>query len=415
MTDERIPRDQQADLLARDCQGQERKKNNMKQLLAQVVFNRPIGVAVLAAILLAGCVPGEATVSVKSSELAKAVAGRIGWAEVTLAVSNVYENVELSVYPKSALDACGLLGDGVVADGVLGPTNRLSDVLASVANQFNACLPDFLCRDESVRLSSSVVGTNAVISVAAKLKVPIGKAAVLEAANLPRVMQFAIPENRWALEAARLPAAHRLHVVAKLLDSCLQARGYVQPKEDAPKKPGAPPSLYLGMMLDSLVNIAVVDTIYINQAADDASPYVLKSVDVTHNSADYSHLWLSGGGLMSAWERSLREQLVPTNATEVVFWDDEHSGHGMSCLYAKTTCRIAESEFLSFAESKNYRLATNSFENVGSQKFEKGEFRMPTEGAVNFISYSDIQNNGGGIHLIYDRDKQILRGFYSHH
>ena len=30
------------------------------------------------------------------------------------------------------------------------------------------------------------------------------------------------------------------------------------------------------------------------------------------------------------------------------------------------------------------------------------------------ISYCDIQNNGGGIHLIYDRDKKILRGFYSH-
>lgn len=167
-------------------------------------------------------------------------------------------------------------------------------------------------------------------------------------------------------------------------------------------------------LLDSLGNLAVVDTIRIKQVADDSSPYVLKSVDVTHNSADCSHLWLAGGGLMSAWERALREKMVPTNATEVAFWSDEHSGH-VSCLYAKTTCRIAESEFLSFAESKNYRLATNSFVNVGSKKSEKGKFWMSTEGVVNFISYSDIHNNGGGIHLIYDRDKQILKGFYSHH
>ena len=75
----------------------------------------------------------------------------------------------------------------------------------------------------------------------------------------------------------------------------------------------------------------------------------------------------------------------------------------------------AEADFLAFAGSKNSLLATNSFVNVGSGRFEKGRFSMSTEGAVNFISYCDIQNNGGGIHLVYDRDKKILRGFYSHH
>ena len=50
------------------------------------VFNKYGGAALLAATLLTGCVLGEATISVKSSELAKAVAGRIGWADVTLAV-----------------------------------------------------------------------------------------------------------------------------------------------------------------------------------------------------------------------------------------------------------------------------------------------------------------------------------------
>ena len=118
---------------------------------------------------------------------------------------------------------------------------------------------------------------------------------------------------------------------------------------------------------------------------------------------------------MSEWERSLREKMVPTNATEVVFSSDEHSGRGMTRMFAKATCRIGESDFLAFAGSKNYLLATNSFVNVGKPKRKGDAFSMPTEGAVNFISYCDIQNNGGGIRLIYDRDKKILRGFYSHH
>ena len=33
---------------------------------------------------------------------------------------------------------------------------------------------------------------------------------------------------------------------------------------------------------------------------------------------------------------------------------------------------------------------------------------MSTEGAVNYISYCDIQDNGGGIHLIYDRQRREL-------
>ena len=380
------------------------------------VCNKCCGAAFLVAALLAGCVPGEATISVKSSELAKAVAGRIGWADVTLSVSNVYENVALSAYPKSVLDVRhGEMTYGAEPGGGFDPTNRLSDVLSYVAKRLNECLPDFFCRDESIRLSSAVVGTNAVISIEAKLKVPIGKSAVLEAANLPRVMQFALDDEKWSLDAARVPASRRLNVVSELLRRCLFAMGYAREEANNSKKAGGPPSLKLEMLLNALTSVTLVDTIRINQEADDSSPYVLKSVDVTHDSADCSHIWISGGGLMSGWERSLREKMVPTKATEVVFRGDEHSGRGMTCLFANTTCRIGEADFLAFAGSKNYLLATNSFVNVGSGRFEKGRFSMSTEGAVNFISYCDIQNNGGGIHLVYDRDKQILRGFYSHH
>ena len=380
------------------------------------VFNKYGGAALLAATLLTGCVPGEATISVKSSELAKAVAGRIGWADVTLAISNVYENVELSAYPKSALDVRqGEMTYGAQPEGVFEPTNRLSDVLSYVARQMNACLPDFFCQDESVCLSSSVVGTNAVLSIEAKLKVPIGKAVVLKEANLPRVMQLPIDESSWSLVSEQVPASRRLNVVSELLRRCLYALGYSRAETKDTKKPGSPPSLQLNVLLDSLACISYIDAIRIVQETDDSSPYVLKSVDVTHDAAECSHLWMSGGGLMSEWERSLREKMVPKNATEVVFSSDEHSGRGMTRMFAKATSRIGEPDFLAFAGSKNYLLATNSFVNVGSKKFENGHFSMPTEGAANFISYCDIQNNGGGIHLIYDRDKKILRGFYSHH
>lgn len=380
------------------------------------VCNKCYGAALLVSTLLAGCVPGEATISVKSSELAKAVAGRIGWADVTLAISNVYENVELSAYPKLALDVRqGEMTYGAKPEGVFDPTNRLSDVLSYVAKRLNECLPDFFCRDESLRLSSAVVGTNAVISIEAKLKVPIGKSTVLEEANLPRVMQLELNEEKWSLDAALVPASRRLNVVSELLRRCLYSLGYARAAANNSNKAGDPPSLKLEILLNALTSVTFVDTIRINQEADDSSPYALKSVDVTHDSAECSHIWISGGGLMSGWERSLREKMVPTKATDVVFQSDEHSGRGMTCLFANTTCRIGESDFLAFAESKNYLLATNSFVNIGSEKLENGHFSMSTDGAVNFISCCDIQNNGGGIHLIYDRDKKILRGFYSHH
>lgn len=45
--------------------------------------------AAFAALVLTGCVPGEAQIKVKSSELAKMANGEIGWADVTIVASNV--------------------------------------------------------------------------------------------------------------------------------------------------------------------------------------------------------------------------------------------------------------------------------------------------------------------------------------
>ena len=56
--------------------------------------------AALAALVLTGCVPGEAQIKVKSSELAKMAKGEIGWADVTIVASNAYPNVTMDVFPR---------------------------------------------------------------------------------------------------------------------------------------------------------------------------------------------------------------------------------------------------------------------------------------------------------------------------
>ena len=54
-------------------------------------------IAAVAAVCVVGCVPGEAEIKVKSSELAKIAKGEIGWADVTIVASNAYPNVTMDV------------------------------------------------------------------------------------------------------------------------------------------------------------------------------------------------------------------------------------------------------------------------------------------------------------------------------
>ena len=61
-------------------------------------------IACVAAVVVCvvGCVPGEAEIKVKSSELAKMAKGEIGWADVTIVASNAYPNVTMDVFPERA-------------------------------------------------------------------------------------------------------------------------------------------------------------------------------------------------------------------------------------------------------------------------------------------------------------------------
>jgi len=259
---------------------------------------KALGVVAAASIAaaLVGCIPGEETIDVKTSEIVKAVNGEIGWANVSLTVSNVYENVALSAYPESALN----LRDGEVhyscnpKEGEFSPTNRLADALGYMAGRLNKCLPPFFGKDESVRLSVATVGTNAVLRIDASLKVPIGKRAVLEAADLPRVMQLAIDEEKWSVcGVPSTSAASRFLTVANLLQRNLAAIGYHKDKEEK----AGPPALEMELLLYSLVQASFADKININQEADVASSYALNVRYEVKDGISFSHLSISGEGI----------------------------------------------------------------------------------------------------------------------
>ena len=128
-------------------------------------------------------------------------------------------------------------------------------------------------------------------------------------------------------------------------------------------------------------------------------------------------------GSMSAWEKEIRAKMMPSNATECLFRSDENSRRMVTCLFAKTRCKVDEASFLAFAKEHNYALATNCFENTDLEgRIENPSpdtmhivvpFDSPTPS--NYLSYSRVYTNNGGLTLVYDRDRQILYGHYSHH
>ena len=167
-------------------------------------------VAAVAAVCVVGCVPGEAEIKVKSSELAKIAKGEIGWADVAIVASNAYPNVTMDVFPERARNLKSPMTYAQPGYGEFSVTNRLSDALAFMVKKLNGALPDFFCKDEKVELSCSAEGTNAVLVLRAELKAPIGKKAVLENADLPRVLQFAIEDGDDKIVPPDVSASRRL-------------------------------------------------------------------------------------------------------------------------------------------------------------------------------------------------------------
>lgn len=128
-----------------------------------------------------GCVPGEATVTAKSSEIDKAMKGEIGWVKVAEHLTNAYENVALTGLTERAYKELKM-----------SPTNHVADAVAELFKGFDELLPLYLHDDETVKYGSSVSNGLVFVWLDAELKVPIAKTNVLAKADLNRILQLGI-------------------------------------------------------------------------------------------------------------------------------------------------------------------------------------------------------------------------------
>ena len=375
-------------------------------------------VAAVVAVGVVGCVPGEAEIKVKSSELAKMAKGEIGWADVTIVASNAYPNVAMGVFPERARNLKSPMTYAQPGYGEFSVTNRLSDALAFMVETLNRALPDFFCKDEKVELSCFSEGTNAVLVLRAELKVPIGRKAVLENADLPRVLQLAIEDGDDKIVPPDAAAVRRYSAFLNVTQAALRMAGYEIPNVDD----GENTPIDFETLLSALTDVGYLDKIKVLQEVDAAAAPTLKSCNAETARA-LSNLWIEGEGFMSKWEREMRSKMVPTNATDVVFSGDEHNGRSVSHMYARTRCKVDEASFLAFAKAQGYPLASNTMDNADPHARTENPHPDMMDDVIpsgsskpeNYLSYCCIHRNNGGTVLVYDKDRQILYGWYMHH
>ena len=375
-------------------------------------------VAAVVAVGVVGCVPGEAEIKVKSSELAKMAKGEIGWADVTIVASNAYPNVAMGVFPERARNLKSPMTYAQPGYGEFSVTNRLSDALAFMVETLNRALPDFFCKDEKVELSCFSEGTNAVLVLRAELKVPIGRKAVLENADLPRVLQLAIEDGDDKIVPPDAAAVRRYSAFLNVTQAALRMAGYEIPNVDD----GENTPIDFETLLSALTDVGYLDKIKVLQEVDAAAAPTLKACNA-ETARDPSNLWIEGEGFMSEWEREMRSKMVPTNATDVVFSGDEHNGRSVSQMYARTRCKVDEASFLAFAKAQGYPLASNTMDNADPHARTENPHPDIMDAVIpsgspkpkNYLSYCCIHRNNGGTVLVYDKDRQILYGLYMHH
>ena len=378
-------------------------------------------VAAVAAVCVVGCVPGEAEIKVKSSELAKIAKGEIGWADVAIVASNAYPNVTMDVFPERARNLKSPMTYAQPGYGEFSVTNRLSDALAFMVKRLNDALPYFFCKDEKVELSCFAEGTNAVLVLRAKLKAPIGKKAVLENADLPRVLQFAIEDGDDKIVPPDVSAVRRYRAFLNVTQTALRMAGYEMPSGKNGAEDDVCP-VDLETLLGTLTYVEYLDKIEVSQEMDIAAAPMLKSCNA-ETARDPSKLWIEGEGFMSEWEREMRSKMVPTNATDAVFSGDEHNGRSVSQMYARTRCKVDEASFLAFAKAQGYPLASNTMDNADPHARTENPHPDIMDAVIpsgspkpeNYLSYCCIHRNNGGTVLVYDKDRQILYGWYMHH
>ena len=378
-------------------------------------------IAAVAAVCVVGCVPGEAEIKVKSSELAKIAKGEIGWADVTIVASNVYPNVTMDVFPERARDLKPPMTYAQPGYGEFSVTNRLSDALAFMVEILNDALPYFFCKDEKVELSCSAEGTNAVLVLRAELRVPVAKETVLKEADLPRVLQFAIKDGDDKICTPDVAAFRRYNAFLNVTQTALRMAGYEIPSgKNGDEGDGIP--LDFETLLSTLTQIQYLDKIEVSQEMDIAAAPTLKSCNA-ETAGDPSNLWIEGEGFMSEWEREMRSKMVPANATDAVFSGDEHNGRSVSQMYARTRCKVDEALFRAFAKAQDYPLASNAMDNADLDARAENPHPdmmgivIPSDSPKpeNYLSYCCIHRNNGGMVLVYDKDRQVLYGWYMNH
>ena len=141
--------------------------------------------AAAAALAFAGCVPGTAKIMVKASELDKAMDGGIGWVKVVEHQEKEYDNIALTNVPEN-----------VLSKFKLEPTNRYEHVVACLFKGFDYWIPLFLQDDEKVTYGYAVTNGKVRAWLDAELVVPIGRHNALLKAQLPRLMQLEIEDDR---------------------------------------------------------------------------------------------------------------------------------------------------------------------------------------------------------------------------
>ena len=398
-----------------------KESTHMKKQVAHIGIGFA-ALAAFAALVLTGCVPGEAQIKVKSSELAKMSNDEIGWADVTIVASNVYPNVTMDVFPERARNLkppkTYYAQPGY---GEFSVTNRLSDALAFMVEKLNGALPDFFCKDEKVELSCSAEGTNAVLVLRAELRVPVAKETVLKEADLPRVLQFAIEDGDDKICTPDVAAFRRYNAFLNVTQTALQMAGYEIPSgKNGDEGDGIP--LDFETLLSSLTQIQYLDKIEILQEMDIAAAPMLKSHNA-ETAGDLSCLWVEGEGFMGKFEREMRAKMMPADATDVVFKSDEHSGRSVTGMGATVRGNVGEASFRAFAKAQDYPLASNAMDNADLDA--RAENPHPDMLGIvipsgspkpeNYLSYCCIHRNNGGMVLVYDKDRQILYGWYMHH
>lgn len=378
-------------------------------------------IAAVVAVCVVGCVPGEAEIKVKSSELAKIAKGEIGWADVAIVASNAYPNVTMDVFPERARNLKPPMTYAQPGYGEFSVTNRLSDALEFIVEKLNGALPDFFCKDEKVELSCSAVGTNAVLVLRAKLKAPIGKKAVLENADLPRVLQFAIEDDDDKIVPPDVAAVRRYRAFLNVMQAALRMAGYEMPSGKNGAEDDVCP-VDLETLLGTLTYVEYLDKIEVSQKMDIAAAPMLKSCNA-ETAGDLSCLWMAGEGYMGKFERKMREKMMPADATDVLFKSDEHSGRSATEMWATIRCSVGEASFRAFAKAQGYPLASNAMANADPHA--RAENPHPDMMGIvipsgspspeNYLSYCCIHRDNGGMVLVYDKDRQILYGWYMHH